>query len=488
MDRKSQIEEKVFSYIREHHMLEPQDSIVAGISGGADSICLLYMLIKLAERMPITLSVVHVNHGIRIEAEEDLCYVESLCEKHGISFYPYHIDVRKKAEEDSCSEEEAGRNARYQAFSETAELVHANKIAVAHNKNDCSETMLFHLFRGSGVRGLSGISPVRGKIIRPILCLERKEIEAYLEERGISYCHDRTNEEDSYTRNRIRHHILPYADREIVKGCVGHMAETAELFQEVEDYLTQQTETAMTHCVRKENVIGTEGEELIYRIVVSEFATYHRAIQKRILYQLVVSLSPQKKDITQVHIRDLHSLFQKEANRDMILPFGIVGQRRYGEVMIMRKKKKGLGEQEKGQDVVFIQETVKYKDLLTHAQTVSLQDGTKLELTVFSANGSELCFPQKKYTKFFDYDKIEHDLVIRTRKMGDYLTIAGQKGQLRHKSVKDYMITEKIPREERDTTVLLAEKEHILWLLPYRMSEYYKVSSETKNILQVKLI
>ena len=157
-------------------MLQPGDRVVAGISGGADSVCLLFLLLAYAKKVPITLAVVHINHGIRSEAGEDASFVENLCRRLEIPFYLRKVDVRALAAKQKCSEEDAGRRARYEAFSQVAEELSANKIAVAHNANDCSETMLFHLFRGTGVRGLAGILPVRGKIIRPLLCLERKEV------------------------------------------------------------------------------------------------------------------------------------------------------------------------------------------------------------------------------------------------------------------------------------------------------------------------
>ena len=202
----------------EHHMLTPGDRVVAGVSGGADSVCLLFVLLKIREEIPFSLHGVHVNHGIRKEAGEDAAYVEQLCSQFGLPFILVKENVRERAAAEKRSEEEMGRLVRYQAFESVMKSVGANKIAVAHNSNDQAETMLFHLFRGSGLSGLCGIRPVRDHIIRPILCLERKEIEQYLEERKIAYCKDATNEEDDYTRNRIRHHILPYAEQEIVTG------------------------------------------------------------------------------------------------------------------------------------------------------------------------------------------------------------------------------------------------------------------------------
>ena len=157
-------------------MIAPGEKIVAGVSGGADSVCLLFLLLAYAEKVPLSLTVVHVNHGIRTEAEADARYVEALCGQYGIPCIRVDQDVRKIAEREKCSEEDAGRKARYSAFRQAAAGLGGARIAVAHNSDDNAETMLFHLFRGTGIKGLGGIAPVRTdgegvEIIRPILCL-----------------------------------------------------------------------------------------------------------------------------------------------------------------------------------------------------------------------------------------------------------------------------------------------------------------------------
>ena len=455
MKVKYQIEEKVFSYIREHHMLKPGDRVVAGISGGADSVCLLFVLLEWAKVCPLELAIVHVNHGIRKEAGEDAAYVKSLCEAHCLPFYLVEKDVRERAEQEKCSEEEAGRKTRYEAFEAVAKEIGADYIAVAHNSNDRSETMLFHLFRGSGIKGLGSIQPVRDNIIRPILCLERKEIEAYLEDRGITYCQDATNATDDYTRNRIRHHILPYAEEHVVQGAIAHMARSAEMLSETEDYLEQQTRMELQRCAT-ENEAG-------YEISVEAYLACHPVLQKRILHTIVKGLSPHQKDISYVHIADLRGLFTKTGNRSVDLPFGIRGKREYDKVSV------GIVNEEEFLPV----------------------EECELQFTLLDADfshkiGEEV--PQNQYTKWFDYDKIKGCLTVRTRNTGDYLTIADGAGGMRHKTLKDYMIAAKIPKDTRDRIPVLSEGSHVLWLVGYRISEYYKISENTKRILQVQLI
>lgn len=450
----------MFSFIEKHHIFEPQDRVVVGVSGGADSVCLLFVLLELRKRIPLSLYVVHINHGIRDEAGEDASYVESLCKDRDIPFYLVKENVREMAKEQHFSEEEMGRIVRYDAFYRIAEEVNAGKIAVAHNMNDKSETMLYNLFRGSGIKGLGSIRPVREKIVRPILCLKRSEIEEYLLERGIRFCMDATNEKDDYTRNRIRHHILPYAEQEISGGSVEHVARAAEEMVEIDNYLMLQTDALKKKCVKKTN----NG----YIFDVEEIQKEHSVIRKRLLFELLMELTPHRKDITNAHVTALDGLFSKEGNPSVNLPFGIIGRREYTKVILYRT----LGNEESAGD---IDEHIAVKCVLS--------------LTVFPAdveNNSEV--PQKKYTKWFDYDKIEQSIMLRSRRQGDYISVADRDGCEIHKPLKSYFINEKIPTAEREQTMLLADGAHIIWVIGHRISEHYKVTGNTKRILQAQLI
>lgn len=472
-------------------MLCPGDRVVAGVSGGADSVCLFFLLLALQQKMELSLAVVHINHGIRPEAGEDARYVEKLCAEWGITFFLVEKDVKAEAETLKCSEEEAGRRVRYEAFRQAAESFHADKIAVAHNSNDRSETMLFHLFRGTGIRGLGSIPPMRDRIIRPLLCLERQEIEEYLEIKGVSYCIDATNDGDDYTRNRIRHHILPYVEKEIAPGCVSHMAQTAELLLETEDYLQQQTMAAMKDCVVCDEETGA-GQR--YAISVAGLLNCHPVLQKRLLFYLVKALSPQARDISYVHIEKLLELFTGKGNRRISLPFYIVGRREYDRVMLERESVKSHTEECQGQAFFSERESCRLVVSLSLRQEEApkqqiLWGNFRIEYKIlenFVEKNQEL--PRNEYTKWFDCDKIIKPLEFRTRKPGDYLTLADKEGKLIHQSLKDFFINKKIPAKERERIPLLAEGSHVIWLVGHRISEYYKVSKDTRHILQVQII
>ena len=232
-------------------MFREGDRVVLGVSGGADSICLLFVLMKLRKLLGIELCVVHVNHGVREDAGEDAAYVEGLCAQYDIPFMLKEIRLAELAKELGATQEEAGRIARYQAFAEACKKYGCNKVAVAHNSNDRAETMLFNLFRGTGLKGMAGILPVRDNVVRPLLCLERREIEEYLDAGGILYKQDSTNDTDDYTRNRIRHHILPFAEEEISKGSVEHMMNANKAIQLEYKWLHPTLGEIMVRCTGK---------------------------------------------------------------------------------------------------------------------------------------------------------------------------------------------------------------------------------------------
>ncbi len=461
--------EKVLKYVERYRMIEPGDTIVAGISGGADSVCLLFMLIEIGKRIPFSIEAVHVNHMIRQDAASDAAFVERVCREQGIPFHLVEEKVRERAKEHGVSEEEEGRAVRYEAF-ETVLGERKGRIAVAHNSNDRAETMLFHLFRGTGLTGAAGIRPVNRRIIRPLLCLGRDEIERWLGDQGISFCQDSTNQKDLYTRNRIRHHILTYAEDQICQGAVRNMNRAADQLLCAQEYIYRQTRAALGRCLEKED----SGEKVILRIpALLQEDPYLRSC---VLYESIGLVSGHKKDITSAHIKSMERLFEGRENGEIHLPCNLRVYKKYDLGMIQRK---GKEEKEK-----FSMD----KNLQTHEvsipSTLFLPGLGRVEFTVFPRKDSQN-IPRKTYTKWFDYDKITSSVMFRTRRPGDYLTINSQMGR---KSLQDYLVNEKIPREERDRIYLLAEDSHVIWIPGYRISEYYKIHKNTRMILQAAAV
>ncbi len=481
------ITKRVLDYVQANQMIRRDDYVVAGVSGGADSVCLFYMLCALKEKMPITIHVVHVNHKIREDAGADAMYVKELCEKFNVLFTLVECDVESLARQQRISAEEAGRNVRYEAFTRTLELHRGEKngkIAIAHNKNDSCETFLFHLFRGSSLKGLSGIESVRGVLIRPLLCIERCEIEEFLDKNGIKYCIDSTNLEDNYTRNKIRHHILDTAVREINPAAVSHISEACGKIGEAYALISDITQSAYAACVCAEENGGAGG----FHIGQEAFAGLHPTVRGYVVMEALAGLAGSRRNLESVHIEQVKQLFEKQCGRTVNLPYGLCARRDYTGVFIYRSsdvqpRRTGIREYTLSADD-------RERLLQGACVEVPLNDEEVLVFCVkkmdFEQIGKNI--PQKKYTKWFDYDKIKNSIVVRTRKEGDYLTIDTSGGEIRKKTLKSYLIDHKVPKEVRGEISLVAEGSHILWITGGRISSFYKVNGSTKRILELTLI
>ena len=241
--------DKVNRFVEQNKMIPENCIVIAGVSGGNDSMTMLHLLKSMQEKQHFGLQVVHVNHGIRgEEARRDQEVVRDVCRQWNIPCSIREYDVPGLSVQWKLGTEETGRIVRKQAFEIQKEKCRGQydfyRIALAHNKNDLAETMLHHLARGTGIRGLCSLKPVNGEVIRPLLCLERKEIDNYIREHRIPGVLDSTNLEDEYTRNRIRRHILPVMEQEINARTIEHMAETSRMLAEAEEFLEAEAETA----------------------------------------------------------------------------------------------------------------------------------------------------------------------------------------------------------------------------------------------------
>ena len=462
------LEQRVMAYCRTHQLFAPGDGVVLGVSGGADSVCLLFALHRLRRELGISLYVVHVNHGIRPDAGEDAAYVEQLCLRLEVPFLLVETDVQAFARQQGCSEEEAGRQVRYEAFERERERRRAHKIAVAHHAGDRAETMLFNLFRGTGLAGLSGIQPVRGRIVRPLLGLERRDIEAYLEQKEVTCCQDSTNDTDAYARNRIRRHILPYVEQEICGGAVAHLCRSADIFSEIEDYMEEQIHQTMQLCVMRENAR--------MNIYCPDFGALHPALQKGLILSLLKEISPAHRDMGAQQVDQVLALCLQPGNRQICLPQRVRAVRSYDRVVLeVRKEDTQAGE-----------EAVQIRVPQSPGECLSFQvPGGTLWLRHFGTEKKNVNILGNQYTKWLDCDKIEELLEWRTRRTGDYLEIRTPTGCGR-KTIKNLFVDEKLPRRERDTIPLLAQGNHILWVAGGRICESCKIDSGTRQILQVK--
>lgn len=451
---------KIKSYVEKWHMLKKEDRVIIGISGGADSICLVLVLLELQKAIGFEMVAVHVNHGMRgAESDADEQYVRGFCEEHGILCECYFADVELFAKNRKQSTEEAGREVRREFFLQALRKHQGTKIALAHHKDDNAETFLFHLARGTGLKGLGGIAPVTGNVIRPLLCVRRNEIEEYLHACQVAYCTDHTNESDIYTRNRIRNHILPYFEEQINSKTVEHMNETMEQIRQVQKFLEQQTEEAWEKCVCREG--------RTYIVLKEPYDTLAEVLRTRLLKRVLEEVSGHAKDLGSIHVVKLQELLEKQCGRRMNLPYDIEGKRIYRGIALRVKQ-----------------------DIADTVRQEFYYDPEKSEEIFQRGNQTITCkmvkekVSEKSNTIQVDCDIIRGSISFRTRKEGDYITIHpdGRKQKL-----KSYFINEKVPMEERDKILLVAVGSHVLWIVGRRKGCAYQVNEQTKRILRIQI-
>lgn len=457
---------KVKEYAARWDMIKETDKIVVGVSGGADSICLLFVLLELQQEIPFELIAVHVNHGIRGEdAKRDELYVQNLCRKYQIPCVTYHENVELIAKNRKQSTEEAGRDVRRACFQEVMKQMAGTKIALAHHQNDNAETFFMNLARGTGIKGMGGIRPVSGEFIRPLLCVSRNEIEAYLAEKQIVYCMDQTNTTDDYTRNRIRNRVIPYLEAEVNANVVSHVNETMEQLQQVWKLLEAQTKEAVQMC--------TEKREEAFVVMENAFLKVPQVLQPFVLRDVLVKVTGKEKDIESAHLKQIQELFAKQAGKKIDLPYNAEAKRVYEGICIQTK---GQDKREEFEEIIELHEG-ETKEVVWKKNKIRL----RFRKDFVGSEKSE----QKGSTKWFDCGIIKNGISVRTRKPGDYITIHPD-GHTQ--KLKSYFINEKIPQEKRDEILLVADGSHILWVLGYRAGCTAKINENTKHVLEIQMI
>lgn len=441
--------QKVKAYVKKWHMLQKEDSVIAGISGGADSVCLLFMLLKLQKELGFALMAVHVNHGIRgAEAERDEAYVKRLCRQWNVRLKVYRENVPAYAKEHGMTEEEAGRDIRRTCFCKVLKEWGGTKIALAHHENDNVETLLWNLCRGTGIRGLGGIAPVNDVWIRPLLCVKRREIESYLKKRGISYCTDTTNADRRYMRNRIRMDVIPYLEDCVNTESVSHMGKTMERMYELEQYILEEVGKYKESCTGWKN-----GRRIIRQ---TEYTKIPKALRDNVLHAILCETAGRRKDIEEVHIQMLRDLFTKQVGKRIDLPYGVTAIRTY--------------------------EGVRFEKNIPEASYAG-DENELFSIRVFDREPGNVTFPEKIYTKWFDYDIIKNTVKIRHRIAGDSIVINRYGGR---KKLKQYFTDQKVPQEDRDKIWIAADGDEVLWIVGYRQSQKYQITEKTTKILEIQ--
>lgn len=457
-------------------LISPNTAVVIGVSGGPDSLCLLHALSSISEMYGLILIPVHVNHGLRPEAAEESDRVAEMCDRMGLDCQIYEASCRELAADLGISLEEAGREIRYQIFDDVANDavdmgIPKDKIciAVAHNADDQAETVLFRLIRGTGPHGLSGIPPVRlseqeFKIVRPLLNVARRDIEAYIKENRLRPNIDKSNSDNSYTRNRIRNELIPYLEKNFnpkirdnlrrfaMLACMDDMLLEDIAFSEYADSIKTDDESGRT-------VLDLKGLKENPPSVNSRVVT------------LIMSLLGLEAAVTYENVTAVMNLiYSDHPSAGVDLPLGIRAYREYDRLVFSS-----------GEEDILPDESLQIRPRVVPAAEFEPDENAP-------------------YAAFdFDSFSVEYpgrigDITLRARRGGDYLPMKNGS-----KKIQDLLVDSKVKKTARDSILLAAIDSEVLWVLPSpyfagekektkgRFSQKFHINDATERVLIIEL-
>jgi tRNA(Ile)-lysidine synthase len=453
--------EKVKETIIKYSMITRGDSILIGLSGGADSVCLLILLHTLKDELGIDISAAYIDHGFRpdeVPAEIEFC--GKFCDEINVPFTVGKIEPKSYAAAEGMNKQEAARVLRYKALEDIATETGAYKIALAHNADDQAETLLMHLVRGSGPLGLSGIPPVRGRIIRPLIETERGEIENALSKEGLDYVTDSSNLKNDYLRNRVRHFIIP-ALKNINRDFIRTVLRTTYIFRDEERYF----DILVTKTLMK--LISRKSDEHIELFLAP--TEYMDTVLLRRVLRRALAETKSLRGLGLDHIEDLIKLIKSGRSGDRIyLPHSIRAIKSYATLILTSEPPTRLPE-------YIINEP---------GEVVLKESSLVLRLSVCERDPEEDDLGDGKKIACLDADKLAFPLKVRPRKSGDYFYPLGLGMR---KKIQDYFVDEKIPRDERDAVPLLTTGADIAYIVGHRVDDRFKVDDNTSRVLRLEI-
>lgn len=416
------------------------DAVLVALSGGSDSVAMLHMLKQLSDEMEFEIFAAHINHGIREEADDDEKFVVGLCQKLKIDCFVKKINVKKYAKENSMSEELAGRKIRYDFFDEVMKKNHIDKLATAHNKNDCAESILLHMFRGCGIDGMCGIPVMRdGYVIRPIIDIEKKEVEEYCRENGLEFVVDKTNFKTDYTRNKVRLKIIPEIENEINSNFVNTLTENSEIFRQTRSFIDKYSRSVYEKTV-------TDG-----KLAVSQLVKEDIIIIKNVIQLLFKDYTRSSQNLSKAYIDEISELILKgKSSKTINLPGGTSARIEYDSLYFEKTNtKKIIYEYELEENVEFEVPETGLKILVQSENEEGKNTGDKIW---FYTDG------KKKFA-------------VRNRRNADKFEPVGMRGT---KKLSDFFTDLKMPLSQRDYADILTYDGEIVWIVGKRADRRFK--------------
>ncbi len=462
MDLLSQVKDTIEKY----RMILPGDLVLVGVSGGPDSVTLLHVLTRLQKDLNFKVYAAHLDHMFRgEESKEDADFVERLCKEWRVPIERRQLDVPKYLSKHHVSAQQGARNVRYRFYLDIAGKIGATKVALGHHAGDQAETVLINLIRGTGLKGLKGIPPVReGFFIRPLLEVKKEDIANYCQEHNLPYRIDSSNLKTVYLRNRIRLELMPLLEQHYNSGIACSLLRLSEIIRDEDDYLD-------TLAVNVLNDVTEKREEESIILNLKKLQLQPTAIKRRVILLAYGTLAKERNVLSYEHVFKVLEAIKKK-NAKIQLPNGVMLIIRYG---LLEMTKSTIRHQ-----VPFYQ----YK--LNIPGVTFIPEINKSIVTEVLENGRAL--KPTEYSEFealVDLDKIREPLIVRKRQDGDVFFPLGAGGKMK---LKKFFINLKVPREHRDYVPVVLSGEDIVWVAGFRPSETFKVSQTTKKCLMISLV
>jgi tRNA(Ile)-lysidine synthase len=457
---------KVLKAVRQHGMLAYGDRIVVAVSGGPDSLVLLHTLLALREKYDLTLTVAHLDHSLRPESKEDARFVKEVAKSLGVASYSKRVDVAGFCKRKRRSLEEGAREVRYAFLEGVAQKARASKIALGHTMDDQAETVLMRMIRGAGSKGLEGIPPVRGKIIRPLIGVKRKEIIEFLGQHKLPYLTDPTNWAPRFLRNRIRLRLIPLLEKEYNPRITETLARTGQLLAS-EQVKETSGEQAWVRAVSERG----RGRTTKIVLDLSKVLGYNKMLRRKAVREAVKRIRGDLRGIGFVHTESILALAEGRVGGEVELPGGFRAKKAYGEIVF--------------------EKDLPPAPARPFTLSVAVPGVTKLPGGSLKTSLHPIIKAPRAWRKmdgrvaWFDLERVHLPLNVRSRKEGDRFWPLGLPGL---KRLKEVLIDDKVPREERDRLPLLADREGILWIVGHRITEKAKLRPQTKKALKVEFI
>lgn len=470
--------EKIEYQLINDFMLKDKETVLCAVSGGCDSVCLLYILVALSKTHWYNIKALHVNHGIRDkEAKRDEDFVRSLCKSLNIEFFCERIDVPEKAKEIKKSEEETARIMRYECFEKTADRINADRIALAHHANDSVETFLFNLFRGTNIRGLMGIPRFRDRYIRPLLNVQRNELEAYAKENALLYVHDSTNDINTYTRNKIRNILIPFISENINDRAVYHVSRLSE-------DLSSLYELALPQITEIVNDIIIEIKYHYVRLDRKKARTYKKEYLCYCLNEILNKARLPLKDVSSVHYDDIYSLLSANTGRSIDLPNRLIARTSYDELIISHNE---IIADCKSDNCVNIDVSL-FKTDTTMSYNM---DSITINITKLLAKDLSLSTLDNKQEdrcciEYFDYMSLARGTIAYRKAVADDYMVIDKKGS--KKKLNRLLIDAKVDKNKRESIFALAKDNELLWIPKLRRSSNSMIGEFTLFALKIEVL